>query len=291
MSVCGHEDIKYGYLKRHPSPTVDDLIHSLNGATAFSKLDFKAGHNQIPLAGESHHITTCVTHKGLRHYARLNFGTNSASEIFQNIISKQLRDIWGTLNICDDIIVYDKTESRSWQSIEKCLRNSLMSNSLLTYQSVSSTSSPCPFLDLSFPKMEFHPSQQSPSNPWHDPSKVIIRHPQLSRNGNILCQVHSIIAVTYHTDSAIWWWTQQHQHSFEKIKEVLTSETMVYFDPLKETELTTDASPIGQSAILSQKHQEVMNVNCCLCSHSLFDAECWYSQTQKEHWLLIIYGR
>ena len=35
--------------ERHPSPTVDDLVHNLNGATVFSKLDLKAGYHQIPL--------------------------------------------------------------------------------------------------------------------------------------------------------------------------------------------------------------------------------------------------
>lgn len=35
---------------------------------------------------------------------------------------------------------------------------------------------------------------------------------------------------------------------------MLTSDaTMAYFDPDNETELTTDASPVGLSAILSQK--------------------------------------
>ena len=46
----------------------------------------------------------------------------------------------------------------------------------------------------------------------------------------------------------------EHQTSFEKIKEMLTSNvTMAYFDPDKVTEWTTDASPVGLSAILSQK--------------------------------------
>ncbi len=51
--------------ERHPTLTVDDLIHTLNGAIVFSKLDLKAGYHQIPLAPESRHITTFVTHKGL----------------------------------------------------------------------------------------------------------------------------------------------------------------------------------------------------------------------------------
>ena len=97
--------------ERHPSPTLDDLIHILNGATVFSKLDLRSGYHQIPLAPESRHITTFATHEGLRRYRRLNFGTNSASEIFQNIISEQLRDIPGSFNISDDVIVFGKAQA------------------------------------------------------------------------------------------------------------------------------------------------------------------------------------
>ena len=64
----------------HPTPTIDDLIHTLNGATVVSKLALRAGYHQLTLAPESRYITTFATHKGLRQYARLNFGTNSASD-------------------------------------------------------------------------------------------------------------------------------------------------------------------------------------------------------------------
>ena len=56
--------------------------------------------------------------------------------------------------------------------------------------------------------------------------------------------------------NALFQWTPQHQASFEKIKHMLTSDaTVAYFDPYKETELTTDASPVGLSAILCQLTQ------------------------------------
>ena len=96
--------------ERHPTPTVDDLVDALNGASVFSKLDLRSGYHQLSLAPESRYITTFATHEGLRRYATLNFGTNSASEIFQNAISEQIRDISGAINISNDIIVYGKTQ-------------------------------------------------------------------------------------------------------------------------------------------------------------------------------------
>ena len=113
VRVCVDMRIANAAIKRerHPTPTVDDLIHILNGATVFSKLDLRAGYHQIPLAPESRYITTFATHKGLRQYARLNFGTSSASEMFQDIISELVCDIPGAFNISDDLVVFGKTQA------------------------------------------------------------------------------------------------------------------------------------------------------------------------------------
>jgi hypothetical protein len=41
----------------------------------------------------------------------LNFGTNSAREIFQHVISEQIRDIPNAINISDDIIIFSITHA------------------------------------------------------------------------------------------------------------------------------------------------------------------------------------
>jgi hypothetical protein len=104
--------------ERHPIPTVDDLIHKLNGATVFTKLDLRSGYHQLSLAEVSRHITTFVTHKGLYRYKKLNFGTNSASEIFQHVISEQIRDIPNAINISDDIIIFGTTQAEHFHSLD-----------------------------------------------------------------------------------------------------------------------------------------------------------------------------
>ncbi|CAB4016988.1 Hypothetical predicted protein [Paramuricea clavata] len=53
--------------------------------------------------------------------------------------------------------------------------------------------------------------------------------------------------------SAQFRWTKCEQTAFDNIKNALTSDTvMAYFDQTKPTELITDASPWGLSAILAQ---------------------------------------
>ncbi len=86
-------------------PTVDDIIHKLNGAKVFSKIDFRSGYHQLMLDDESRYITTFSTHKELYRYKQLNFGISSTSEIFQKAISDLITDIDGAENISDDCII------------------------------------------------------------------------------------------------------------------------------------------------------------------------------------------
>ena len=97
--------------ERHNMPTLDELIHDLNGATVFSKLDLSSGYHQLELHPSSRYITTFRTHNGLYRYKRLNFGISSASEIFQEHIRKVISHIAPTKNISDDIIIYGKGEN------------------------------------------------------------------------------------------------------------------------------------------------------------------------------------
>ncbi len=95
--------------ERHITPTVDDLIHDLNGAVCFTKLDLNAGYHQLELHPDSRYITTFTTHVRLWRYTRLNFGISSAAEVFQNTIQQVLQGIPNVRNMSDDIIVYGKT--------------------------------------------------------------------------------------------------------------------------------------------------------------------------------------
>ena len=110
VQLCVDTQIANCAIKREqrPRPTVDDLINKLNEAEVFSKLDLRSGYHQLSLAHESRYIITFATHEGLRRYKRLNFATNSASELFQQVIHDQIHNIPGAMNISDDVIVYGK---------------------------------------------------------------------------------------------------------------------------------------------------------------------------------------
>ena len=96
--------------ERHPTPTVEEILHDLNGASVFSKLDLNKGYHQLELDPKSRGITTFATHRDLYRYQRLAFGISSAAEIFQYQIQTALAGIPDCRNLSDDIIVYGKAQ-------------------------------------------------------------------------------------------------------------------------------------------------------------------------------------
>ena len=101
---------------KHPMPTVDELIHDLNGCTVFTKLDLTQGYHQVELDPDSRYITTFSSHLGLHRYKRLNFGVNAASEKFQQIIEQVLEGLEDVRNI-SDIITASKNEDLDFLKI------------------------------------------------------------------------------------------------------------------------------------------------------------------------------
>eukprot|EP00795_Rhopilema_esculentum_P014355 gene14355-5400_t len=277
--------------ERHPSPTIDDLIHALNGATVFSKLDLRSGYHQLVFSEESRHITTFATLKGLRRYTRLNFGTSSASEIFQNAVYEQIRNIEGAVNISDDVIIYGNNQADHDRALHAvCKRFQDMGLTL--------NKAKC---ELNKKEITFFGYVFSDKGISADPQKVHAIHnappPQSFKDicsflgmanycAKFISQFSDISEPLRNLTKkiSVFRWTPKQQKSLDSIKLALTSDkVMAYFDQTKQTELFTDASPTGFSAILSQitPGQEDRKV-VAYVSRSLSDVERRYSQTEKE---------
>ena len=202
----------------------------------FSKLDLRSGYHGILLDPESRYITTFATHKGLRRYARLNFGTNSASEIFRNVISEQIRDIPGAFNISNDVVIFGKTKSEHDSSLQAALEKFAEVNITLNKRKCEFNKSSVTFFGFVFSSKDI-------------PKKVVAiksASPPTSVSG-----IRSFLGMATYCSKFIpnfsdisqplrdltkkdtpFRWTKQQEQSFNQIKELLTSETvMAYFDP------------------------------------------------------------
>ncbi|XP_014677655.1 PREDICTED: uncharacterized protein K02A2.6-like [Priapulus caudatus] len=107
--------------ERHPIPTIDDVLHDLNGAKVFSKIDLRWGYHQIELHPESRDITTFSVLDKLYRYKRLMFGITSAPEVYQHIIHEVLATCGKVKNISDDLIVYGDDDADHDKYLDKVL--------------------------------------------------------------------------------------------------------------------------------------------------------------------------
>ena len=277
--------------ERYPNPTVDDLITEMNGATTFSKLDLHSGYHQLTLHPDSHYITTFATHKGLYRYKRLHFGTNSASEIFQKAIHEQIRTIPGVINISDDIIVSGKTSEDHNKSLLAVFNKLSQVGLTLDKGKCLFDQRSLPFFGFVFSDEGILPNLQKVSAIHSAPLPTSVSaFRSFLRMATYCAKVipnfshitEPLRALT--KKNTIFQWTDKHEHAFQDVKQALTSDTVVcYFDQSKDTELVTDASPYGLSAILSQKipgtdDRKVISY----ISHSLSVVERRYSQTDRE---------
>ena len=241
-------------------PTLDDIIKELNGATVFSHLDMNHGYHQLELEENSRDITTFATHVGLYRYKRLNFGTRSAGEKFQETVSKEItRDIaYASASVT--ISLYSAETKRN--NKDKCL-----------------------YYGMVFSKEGAFP----------DPMKVeAIKQAEPSRNAKELnsfrCTVQfnarfiesyapqtNVLRALVRAD--VFKWEEKHREAFEALKNALSADTVLaYFDPAADHEVHVDGCPRGISATLVQRspnegHWRVVQY----ASRALSDAERRYS--------------
>ena len=283
---------------RHIIPTIDELRHDVNGAKVFSKLDLKHGFHQLELDEDSRDITTFSTHVGLFRYCRLNFGTNSAPEIFHEELRKKLEGIPGVRNIHDDILVTGK-------NVEDHNRNLKATFQRLRDSSLTLKRSKCSFSQKSikFFGLVFSEDGISP-----DPDKVdALQNLRALTNQT---QLRSFLGMTNYSSQFIqnystlseplreltrkkthWVWTDKHQKCFETLKEALKSNALLnYYDPSLPTDVVYDGSPVGVGAILAQhKPGEPGPRVVAYNSRILTPVERRYGHIERES-LTIMYG-
>ena len=271
--------------ERHLLPTIEEIIHDLNGASTFSKVDLRSGYHQLELDKPSRYITTFSTHLGLFRYKRLNFGISSASEIFQETVRGVIQNVSNAKNISDDIIVYGKTQQEHDKALDETMKALERNGLTVNKDKCEFNKSKITFFGIVFSKEGISP----------DPKKVqSVKDAQPPTN---VSEMRSLLGMTNYSSRFIknyaaiceplrrltrqettWEWNEEHQQAFDKLKQELSSETvMTYYNPKLDIDILVDGSPVGLGAILSQKDRPI-----AYASRALTDVESRYSQTERE---------
>ena len=276
--------------ERHPIPTVDDILHNLNGSTTFSKLDLKWGFHQIELDESSRHITTFVTHKGLYRYKRLSFGVNSAPELYQHIIQQVVSGCEGVHNIHDDIIVHGSSMEEHDARLHKALEHLREEGLTLNQEKCVFRMSELTFMGYLLSSKGIGPTEsrveavrnaKEPQNAGEVRSFLGLVNFSARFIPNLATKTEPLRRLTKKGEEFVW--GREQQNAFETLKKDLSqADTLAYFDQnAEETKLITDASPVGLGAVLTQTQKGCERV-IAYASRSLTDVERRYSQTEKE---------
>lgn len=118
--------IDYRHLKaltlksKYPIPIIDELLDELHGACWFTKLDLRAGYQQVRLVPGEEFKTAFQTHEGHYEFTVMGFGLSGAPGTFQGAMNKDLPTLREfVLVFFDDILVFSKTLDEHLLHVEK----------------------------------------------------------------------------------------------------------------------------------------------------------------------------
>ena len=276
--------------ERHVSPTLQDIIHDLNGATIFSKLDLNSAYHQLELHPDSRAITNFSTNVGLFRYKRLLFGVSSSSEVFQHTISQVLNGIPGVNNISDDIIVYGKTVAEHNNNLRAVISRLVENGLTLNKEKCQLHKQSIEFYGHIFSAdgVAIHPKHKTAISNIDRPQNVGDVRSFLSMISYSSRFIRDLATISEPLRNLIkqnipWTWGDREEQSFRRLKQCLMDATFTsYFDPKKHTAITVDASPVGLSAILTQVDANKIRRVISYASRSLSDIEQRFSQTERE---------
>ena len=81
--------------------------------------------------------------------------------------------------------------------------------------------------------------------------------------------------------NVLFHWGKREQEAFESLKTSFTNdEVMAYYNPLAETVVIVDGSPVGVGAILTQKQDDASFRPVAYGSKALTPTQSKYSQTE-----------
>ena len=109
--------------RRVQFPTVDDILHKMEGATIFTEVDLSQGYLQISLAEESRSITAFQTpDDGPYQFKCLIMGACPSGEYFHEIIHNLIKHIPNCENISDNIWLWSQDITEHLKQLDDLLQ-------------------------------------------------------------------------------------------------------------------------------------------------------------------------
>lgn len=247
----------------YPIPLINDILDSLGDSKYFSTIDLKSGFYQVPINPKDAAKTAFSTPKGHFEFTRMPMGLRNSPSTFQKLMNSVLYEINGikTIVYLDDIIVFGRTIEEHNANLVKVLE-------ALRKHNLKMEPTKCQILKSEL-KFLGHTVDEKGIRPTHDNIKAIKEMPipktvkdvrsflgTVNFYGKFIPQIAEIRKPLNELlkKNVKFNWTQQCQESFEKLKQFLSSDSLLVRPNYKDTfVITTDASDHAIGAVLSNE--------------------------------------
>ena len=274
---------------RYPLPSIKDLFLELKGAKVFTKLDLRKAFFHIKLSEESRHLTTTITHQGLRQYKRLPMGLKDSASVCQRLVSQTLSGCPGTIAYVDDILIFGSNQQEHDNNLNEVLQRLSEKDFRLQLSKCEFSTSSINFLGhvISLDGITPDPKNVKPIVEAATPHTVkqvqsflgmVNYYQEFIPNLSTLAE--PLRNLTRKNTRFVW--SEKCENSFRDLKHAIAGNIKNFiFDPNAPTFVTTDASDVGLGAVLSQI-QNGREVPIAHASHTLQPRERNYAVNEKE---------
>ena len=280
----------------YPLPRIEEVLATLSGGKLFSKIDLASAYQQVLLDEDSKKYTAINTHKGLFVYNRLCFGVNSAVSIFQRIMENIMKDL-NVVVYLDDLLVMGKDDAQHLRNLDRVLQR-LQENGLRVKKSKCEFGrTRIEYLGHVLDEKGVYRSKDKVRAIHEAPAPTNVKELRaflglVNYYGRFVPQQSTVLAPLYRLlkEQTTWKWSKAEQDSFNKCKELLTSDkVLVHYDQDLPLTLACDASAYRIGAVIQHTTPNGEEHPIAYASRTLSPAEKKYSQIEKEA-LSLVYG-
>lgn len=284
----------------YPMPNPDHLITTIVDAMKFAKLDFHGAYHHVMLHVASRCITAFMTSKGARQFTRLPFGINCAPEIYQKIMNDTFGSLEGVIVYLDDLLVYAPDSETLQKRLQAVMEVVKTNNLTLNLEKCI----------MEADEVEFLGSILSATGCKPVPGRIdgITEFPVPQTYGQLREFIGLVNYISKHLydisttmepmrrllegnsrelrgAKTLEGWGTAQDEAFQATKEKVANHILEkgFFNALHPTKITTDASPVGLAAMVTQLNPKTWDERVIACSsRSLTKTERKHPQTQRE---------
>ena len=247
----------------HVFPTGNDVWRCVKQESrVFFKLDLVQGYHQIPLSKRSREYFTFLTPQGKFRYTVCPMGFVGSGDYFNQATDRALWGIPGTKKEVDDILGQAVDNKGLAEQLREVLQRCADNNITLSRKKM-----------MVGPQVNFAGFVISKEGCKPDPGKILaLKNVESPRN---ITELRSFLGAI--NQMTAWWpdlsmachrirelleagtefqWRPEHEEAFQKVKDILSdTANLAPFDPMRKTELITDASKLGLGFVLIQYNE------------------------------------